>query len=182
MTLYRCMAMDPPWEERGGGRIKRGADRHYQLVPTRQLPRVIMESGVWRPAQSAHLWMWVTKNFLPDGLWLMGQLGFRYVTDFVWVKVKGGAVDLRDDDLQIGLGQYGRGAHELLLFGARGDAMVPAPKDRPVDVILAERTQHSAKPERAYQLIEGISPGPRLEMFARRPRAGWDVHGNEVAA
>ena len=31
--------MDPPWYETGGGKIKRGADRHYDLVKTPDLPR-----------------------------------------------------------------------------------------------------------------------------------------------
>jgi hypothetical protein len=28
---YRTIYIDPPWPERGGGKIKRGADRHYSL-------------------------------------------------------------------------------------------------------------------------------------------------------
>lgn len=26
---YKTIYMDPPWAEQGGGKIKRGADRHY---------------------------------------------------------------------------------------------------------------------------------------------------------
>lgn len=172
-ACYGTTSIDPPWMERGGGKIKRGADRHYQLVPTKQLPRLIMESGAWRPALNSHLWMWATKNFLPDALWLIEQLGFEYKTSVVWVKMRDGA-------LQIGLGQYTRGAHELLLLGTRGDAMVPKPEDRLPDVIFAPRTKHSVKPQEAYGLIERVSPAQRLEMFARQPRPGWDVWGNEV--
>lgn len=190
--------MDPPWPENGGGKIKRGADRHYATVPVKQLPKLILDSGVFTPAESAHLWMWATKNYLEGALWLMGQLGFRYVTDFVWVKLStkpvgmvsptGEAVSVLDVDavyvarhrLQIGLGQYSRGAHELLLFGTRGDAMVPAPEDRLPDVFFAERTEHSVKPAEAYEIIERVSPGPRLEMFARAARPGWDVWGSEA--
>lgn len=190
MTLYSCVQMDPPWMERGGGKIKRGADRHYPLVPTKKLPAVILGSGVFAPAPSAHLWMWATKNFLEDAFWLMGQLGFRYVTDFAWVKVRDGKLDVDDlldapkneADLQIGLGQYGRGAHELLLLGTRGAAMVPTPENRLPDVFFAERGRHSAKPEKAYRLIERVSPGPRLEMFARSGRDGWTAWGNEAPA
>jgi N6-adenosine-specific RNA methylase IME4 len=40
--------------------------------------------------------------------------------------------------------------------------------------------RHSEKPSRSFEIIEAVSPGPRLEMFARAPRAGWDVWGNEV--
>ena len=29
-------------------------------------------------------------------------------------------------------------------------------------------------------LVEQVSPGPYLELFARRKRIGWDVWGDEV--
>jgi N6-adenosine-specific RNA methylase IME4 len=31
-------------------------------------------------------------------------------------------------------------------------------------------------------MVEAVSPGPRLELFARRARPGWTVWGNEVEA
>ena len=31
---YRCVVIDPPWLERGAGKVKRGADRHYELLHT----------------------------------------------------------------------------------------------------------------------------------------------------
>lgn len=30
------------------------------------------------------------------------------------------------------------------------------------------------------EIVERVSPGPWLEMFARRRRVGWDVWGNEA--
>ena len=43
--MYQCILIDPPWLERGGGKIKRGADRHYALLKTRDMPQVIYQSG-----------------------------------------------------------------------------------------------------------------------------------------
>ena len=167
---YRCTAIDAPWNERGGGRIKRGADRHYGLLSTPDIIRVILQSGSWYPADNAHLWLWVTDNYLPDGLQVMSALGFRYIRTLVWFKV-------RNDKLQVGLGQYLRGSHELCLFGSRGKSMMP--KNKPLSVV-AERTVHSRKPDEAYSVIETVSPGPRLEMFARSPRPGWDTWGDQA--
>jgi N6-adenosine-specific RNA methylase IME4 len=183
---FACQLMDPPWLERGAGKIKRGADRHYPLMPVDQIHRVIMNSGCWRPAPDSHLWMWVTDNFLEDGLWLIKQLGHRYIRTFPWVKVRDDAAELdgltREDDeqLQLGLGQYARGAHELLLFAVKGHLPVPPPERRPKSVILAKRGRHSAKPEKSYRVIEAISPGPRVEFFCRTPRPGWTAWGNEI--
>lgn len=160
---YRCIAADPPWQEKGGSR---GADKHYQLLSTPEILRVMVQSPLWQPAPNAHLWLWCTANFLKDGIWLIEALGFRYVTFGVWVKPS------------IGIGQYLRLRQEPLLLGVRGRQHT---QDHGVDsVIEAPRGRHSEKPEEAYHRIERVSLGPRLEMFARSPRAGWDVWGNEV--
>lgn len=41
------------------------------------------------------------------------------------------------------------------------------------------RGAHSAKPEAFLDLVEQVSPGPYVELFARRDRLGWDTWGNE---
>jgi N6-adenosine-specific RNA methylase IME4 len=179
-SLYGCLVADPPWLERGGGKSKRGADRHYPLMPTDEIIKLVSESEpVGRLAADAHAWVWVTDNFLRDGLQLLDALGFRYVRTLAWVKLRAGegAPHVR---LQIGLGQYLRGAHEVALLGVRGAAMVPPPSRRRPSVVFAPRGEHSAKPQEAFDVFEAVSPGPRVEMFARAPRPGWAVWGNEV--
>lgn len=42
------------------------------------------------------------------------------------------------------------------------------------------RGRHSEKPEAFFDLVEQVSPGPYLELFARRQRLGWDTWGNEA--
>lgn len=170
MTRYACIAIDPPWAEHGGGKIKRGADRHYPLMRYPQIEAVVLghigHLGE-RVADNAHLWCWVTDNFLLDGLKLVGAMGFRYVRTMCWYKAGG-----------FGIGQYLRGKHELCLFGVRG--RLPAAARNQPSAFEAERGRHSEKPARAYEIIGAVSPGPRLEMFARTTRPGWDVWGNEV--
>ena len=181
IKLYKTIAMDPPWMERGGGKVKRGADRHYPLVPTAKLPDVIKGSGLYYPDldEGCSLWMWATANFLGDAIWLMRELGAQYVTNAVWVK-----------EGPPGLGQRFRMMHEHLLYGRIGYSVpVPPPANRLPSVVIAPRGRHSEKPAEAYRLIEthdahltrlGNTPH-RLEMFARVPRPGWDVWRNEVA-
>ena len=176
MTAFRTLLADPPWNESGGGKIKRGADRHYPLVKSRDLPRVIKDSGAFNPAPDAHLWLWATNTFLPDALALGSALGFDYKSNVCWAK-------MRDGRPQIGIGQYLRGAHELLLFFTRGRGQSPDVWIGHRDVrslIVAPRTRHSAKPVEAYELIERVSAAPRVELFARAPREGWSAWGNEI--
>jgi N6-adenosine-specific RNA methylase IME4 len=40
-----------------------------------------------------------------------------------------------------------------------------------------KRGKHSEKPPAALDLIEQVSPGPYVELFARRQRLGWDSWG-----
>lgn len=174
--IFRTVLADPPWLERGAGKVKRGADRHYPLLPTHDIPRVMQSAPQWHDvADGAHLYLWVTNNFLPDGLWVMSMLGFRYVTNLAWVKDRAG------------LGQYFRGKHELLLFGVRGSGFDVRTERRDLDTVIddptlygAPRGEHSAKPHLFHELIEQRSHGPYLEMFARTNRVGWSAWGNQA--
>ena len=47
--------------------------------------------------------------------------------------------------------------------------------------IIAPRTIHSEKPGKLMDEAELVSHPPRLEMFARRQRLGWDAWDNGVA-
>lgn len=185
VCAYRTIYADPPWLERGGGQIKRGADRHYALMSTADI--CALPVGSWG-APDAHAYVWVTNNFLPDGLRVLEAWGYRYVTKIDWFKGDVDdtlAVELMDDaDLQVGLGQYFRGVTESCLFGVRGRLPYRTREDgkraQGRTGFHAPRGEHSAKPETMRRMIELVSPGPRLELFARRPAAGWDLWGDEA--
>lgn len=177
MARWRTALVDPPWNERGAGKVKRGADRHYGLLKTSQIAPVIIGSGLWNPEDDAHLYLWTTTSHLRDSFEVIDSLGFRYVSNIVWMKN------------QVGIGQYFRGKHETLLFATkgRGFAVKTDRKDLP-SAVLADHVRdgggkriHSAKPESFYELIEARSKGPFAEFFARRPRAGWVSWGNDPA-
>lgn len=172
---YACLLMDPPWPERGG--CGRGADNHYPVVEVREMPRLILTSPAWRPAADAHVWMWATNTHLPEALWLLGTLGATYKTCATWVKRRWG------------LGQYLRQRTEHLLLGVIGNGLAlraSHTERRDVSNLIEEtfrlegRGTHSRKPPEAYDLIEAISPGPRVELFSRTERPGWDRWGRDA--
>lgn len=171
---YRCILMDPPWLERGGGKTQRGADRHYPLMKKEAILRTVLQSPVWAPDPAGcALFMWVTNTYLPDGLWLMEALDFRYITNLAWLK-RGNP----------GLGQWFRNRHELLLFGTSGKSPAThvrtARRDIPGGFLIKRPGRHSMKPETFSRVIEARTKGPRLEMFARNTQPGWASWGNEV--
>lgn len=180
--FYRTIMADPPWNEAGGGQIKRGADRHYPLMKTPEICALPVKS--WA-APDAHLYLWVTNNFLPDGLEVMKAWGFRYVTKIDWFKTYEVLEKIADDtDLCVGLGQYFRGCTESCLFGVRGAVeyrtLPNGKRAQGRTGFHAPRGEHSVKPEVFRSMVERVSHGAYLEMFARRAVPGWDLWGNQA--
>ena len=202
---FPAILLDPPWPENGGGKIKRGADRHYPTI--RRLGDIVVtirDAPVFRPAVDAHMYMCATNNYLPWALQIIAELGFRYITNFPWVKpVEPAPAHVEaytTKGRNFGVGQYARGCHELVLFAVRGtgynvcqvhppghpkagnrvtvrtDALVGVPRVLGPD----GKVIHSAKPDAVRELVELRSKGPYLEMFARSRRPGWTCWGNEV--
>lgn len=169
---YGVIVADPPWNETGGGRIKRGADRHYPLMKTPQIVALMRDE--WRlaarAADKSAAFIWVTNNYLPDGLEVLSALGFRYVTCLTWAKDR------------FGLGYYFRGQTEHVVFGVKGrwSTRPPGTSSTLIGGDLIKRGAHSVKPAALQDMIEQRFDGPYLEVFARRPREGWAALGNEV--
>lgn len=166
--------------ESGGGKIKRGADRHYSLMKTKDISALPISEIC---EENAHLYLWVTNNFLADGLQVMKDWGFRYVTNIAWIK--GDTVSENSFSLQkAGLGQYFRGRHELCLFGVKGRLPYKVNEQgkrlQGHSAFVAPRNGHSEKPQELMEMIEKVSYGPYIELFARKETIGWDSWGDEL--
>jgi len=126
-------------------------------------------------ADPSHLYLWVPNALLADGLAVMKAWGFTYKCNLVWYKIrKDGGPDGR------GVGFYFRNVTELLLFGVRGHMRTLKPGRRMVNIVSTRKREHSRKPDEFYRVIEKCSPGPRLELFARHHRDGWEQWGDEI--
>lgn len=171
-SKYRVIYADPPWPEYGGGKIKRGADRHYPLMSIASILRLGKSLQPYIADDGCHLYLWVTNTHLANGFLVMDAWGFRYKTTITWFKDR------------FGLGQYYRGQTEHCLFGVRGRLAYRitecGKRSQGVTAIHAPRTAHSEKPEEMRRMIEKVSYAPRLELFARGAAEGWDAWGNEV--
>lgn len=123
-------------------------------------------------ADNAHLYLWTTNSFLVEAHDVVSAWGFKQKTVLTWGKMKpNGTPSMK-------AGYYYRGATEHVLFCVRGRLRLAGP---PAPTLyLSPRLSHSVKPEWLYETAERQSPGPRLEMFARRARDGWDAWGNQA--
>jgi N6-adenosine-specific RNA methylase IME4 len=165
---YGVIYADPPWEfetysEKG---LDRAAANHYPTMPTNLIKALDVPSIA---ARHCVLFLWTTTPFLDQALEVMTAWGFEYKTNAVWDKV------------MCAHGFWFSGRHEQLLVGTRGNVPCPAEGTQWASVLVECRTQHSVKPVQAYELIESYFPNlPRIELFARRARPGWDVWGAEA--
>lgn len=173
---FATLLADPPW--RFVNRTGKIAPEHrrlsrYGTMTTDDIAQLPVASLA---AATSHLYLWVPNALLPDGLRVMAAWGFQYKSNIVWRKIrKDGGSDGR------GVGFYFRNVTELVLFGVRGkNARTLAPGRRQVNYLETRKREHSRKPDELYEIIEACSPGPRLELFSRGTRCGWDVWGNQA--
>jgi N6-adenosine-specific RNA methylase IME4 len=172
---YGTILADPPW--RFTNRTGKMAPEHRRLrrYRTMSLEEIVALPVAPLAREKSHLYLWVPNALLAEGLAVMKAWGFTYKTNLVWYKVrKDGGPDGR------GVGFYFRNVTELLLFGVRGSLRTLKPGRRQVNILLAQKGPHSCKPDGFYDIIEGCSPGPYLELFARFLRPGWCQWGDEL--
>lgn len=124
-------------------------------------------------AQNSALMMWATFPMLPEALALMAAWGFTYKSGGAW-----GKQSSTGRKLAFGTGYIFRSAAELLLVGMRGEPKWLSKSER--NLWLAPIREHSRKPDEIHAMVERMTPGPRLELFARQQRSGWVAWGNEV--
>ncbi len=158
-TIYA----DPPWlYDNQGTRAATG--NHYSGLTVEELCALPVR-GLAAP--DAHLHLWTTNAFLFECGRIFDAWGFEFRSSFVWVKP------------QMGIGNYWRNSHEILLTAVRGDAK--RFNDHSIKSWLeCDRGAHSAKPEQVRHFIERTSPGPFLELFGRSLAPGWAVWGNQI--
>jgi N6-adenosine-specific RNA methylase IME4 len=178
MNEYKTVYADPPWFENGGGKIIRGANAHYPLMKTIEIIK-LKDFVNSISEENCHLYLWVTNNFLEDGLTVMKEWGFKYKNKVEWLK---GDPETNCFE-KFGLGQYFRGITETCLFGVKGCLpykIIDGKRQQGKTAFFAKRGEHSEKPEKMRRIIETISYPAYIELFARKQSAGWDVWGNEV--
>jgi N6-adenosine-specific RNA methylase IME4 len=182
---YKTVMADPPWayddDLPGPGR---GSSSHYDTLHF----GTVMGMGPQIrkvTAPQAHLYLWTTNSFMQEALQVANAWGFDQKSIITWVKVQDepqGLPNERDHPVSVyerlGMGNYLRNTTEHILFcvkGRMGVDLNTAPTH-----FFAERTEHSAKPAKSYKLAEALSPEPRIDLFSRTSRSGWDVWGKET--
>ncbi len=189
MTLYRTIVADPPWPQNynGGGTRSGGtwSNRRYYKAgrtglgyPTMTVDAVCELAVSDLAADDAHLYLWIPDRFLiaGDGARVCAAWGFKPGRTLIWRKPN------------FGLGTFPRPQHEAVIIAKRGSLPFTVNNvgsvhnwNQVYELHQGVRSKkNSAKPDGLIDLVEQASPGPYLELFARRQRLGWDTWGDEA--
>jgi len=168
---FSTIVADPPWQQDTGAAFGAvGSEGHDPLdYFSMSLPDIsaLGEALGERLPDDAHLYLWTTNRYVEAAYQVARDWGFKPSVLLVWAKTPRG----------VGLGDAFKLTTEFVLFARRGslansDVTATTWFDWP-------RGRHSAKPDAFFGMVERMSPGPYLEMFARAARPGWTVWGNE---
>lgn len=183
MNGYRCIVVDPPWPQKTRGTLRgregwldaQGAslEMRYRTMPVADI--AALPVGGLADLDGAHLYLWATSRFLESALAVARAWGFRYSTTLVWARAPMGG----------GLGGAYGISTEFIVYARRGRL---AERERvrgtwfnwkrPYNHL--GKPMHSAKPHEFYAMAEQVGHAPRVELFARRARPGWDVWGDQA--
>ncbi|MDX2223585.1 MAG: MT-A70 family methyltransferase [Rhodospirillaceae bacterium] len=191
MGPYTVIYADPPWRfevwsgetavkaRKSGTGTNVAAGHHYNTMTFADIKALPVRD--WA-ADDAALFIWICWPMLPESLDVIAAWGFDYKTcAFSWMKARVNQIDMfRDDaDAAVGMGYWTRANSEVCLLATRG-----APKRISAGVrqgIIEPRREHSRKPDCVPERIVALMGDvPRLEMFARTRRPGWDAWGNQT--
>lgn len=179
---FRVLAIDPPWHFKSNSKANpgRNAQRHYACMSAAELAALPVGDLA---ADDCAAFLWITGPMLAIGAHLPLFKAWNFKPSgmaFVWVKLYPRATSLfiLKSDLTIGGGFTTRKNCEFVVLGKRGRSVRQNAGVH--EVIIEPRRDHSRKPEQFYERVEAYSAGPRLELFARQRRPGWQSWGNEV--
>uniref|UniRef100_A0A6M3JJM5 Putative methyltransferase n=1 Tax=viral metagenome TaxID=1070528 RepID=A0A6M3JJM5_9ZZZZ len=164
ITKYQTIVIDPPWPVKKIIRDERPNQGAFDY-PTMSIEEIVKLKISVLASDNCHIYLWTTHKFLPVAFLILEEWGFKYQCLLTWVK-------------NVGMTPFSwMYSTEHCLFGRKGS----------LDLLkLGERLdfngkvrEHSRKPEIFYELIKRVSPGPRIDIFSREKREGFDQFGNE---
>lgn len=197
---YSTVIADPPWNYEGKTPPWRSTSPPaYSLMTTadiRRLPVGELAAG------DAHLYLWAVLPMMAEAFSVVEAWGFTPDTMLTWCKPGVGlGAGFRGNTEHLIVGRRGfsyinptcancggrtRGSNKCYcpepVWRHKGEPVNEQPRRPFADIsegswFVAPRGAHSEKPSLFADLIERMSPGPYVELFARQPRLGWDSWG-----
>jgi len=149
---YHTVYADPPWSYDN--------PRWYDRMTLEEIKDIPVEKAT---GPDAHLWLWTTNTYLPRALEVVDAWGFTYRSMLTWEKNR------------VGTGWWLRNKSEHLIFAAKSKKLRRTPRSH-TTMLHAKWRKRNKKPDEVFDIIEDLSPGPWLELFATQEHPGWDCY------
>ncbi len=182
---WGTLLIDPPWpynQKLSGKKTRGGVEKHYSTMSLEEISLLPVPDII---AADAIVWLWTTNAHIHPAHHVLEDWGVTYKTMGTWTKRR------------FGLGYWLRGKTEHLLLAIQGhprtgyhgphgamaspwSTLIEGPALDDAFLMTGKWRGHSVKPRSSYEMIEAISPKPRLELFARKRRKGWEAWGDEL--
>lgn len=174
MFGFEIIYADPPWSfdnwsEKGEDR---NPNQHYDTMPWEEIAALPVGELASR---NCACFLWAIDPLLDKAFETLRRWGFRYATvGFTWVKLNPSG-----QGYAMGTGYYTRANPEICLLGMTGS--MPRLDAGVRQLVVEPRREHSRKPDRiADDIVRLFGDRPRIELFARTKRSGWEAWGNQV--
>lgn len=169
---YNIIYADPPWsynDKMEGNSFS--LDHEYETQSLEWIKSLPVQEI---SEKDCCLFLWATNPMLPSAIAVMESWGFRYKTlAFCWSKETTNLITVKN------LGRWTMGSVELCFLATKGKPKRICKDVR--QIVFDFRKKHSAKPpEVRDRIVKLMGDVPRIELFARERKAGWDAWGNEI--
>ena len=170
---FKTVVVDPPWTPK----LNKGFKFKSKAYPDRFYPTLSLEEicDIKPPlAKQSHVYIWCISQHVDWAYQVANSWEAEPIILWTWKKPG------------LGVGRFRCNTEHILVtrIGSRhGNPFGSGGRHKQATngtLFEWDRGRHSEKPDEFYQLVEKISPSPRLDMYARSEREGWYVWGNEV--
>lgn len=163
---YRTIIMDVPWPIEPMVLKKHQLSVPYKTMSLEEISRLPIPHLA---DDNCVLFFWTTQSFLPDSFPLLEKWGFKYYCCLTWDKVSGLTHQgvFRSTEFVL-LAYKGKLTESIKQIGKAIPCLFRESKGR-----------HSQKPEKFDNIVRLATYEPRLDMFARVRKLGFDSFGDD---
>lgn len=164
--VFRTIVIDPPWPMEKIQREVRPnqVEFDYTTMSIEEIKEFPLKKFV--SLDGCHVYMWTTQKFLQYSFAVFEAWGVKYQCLMTWVK-------------NVGFTPFSwMYSTEHVLYGTIGNLPLLR-KGLRLD-FNAKVREHSRKPDEFYEIVKRVSSEPRVDIFSREKRDGFEQYGYEV--
>ena len=162
---YKTIVIDPPYPINKIQRKVRPNQKEmdYKTMSIEEIKKFPIDNFA---DSNSWLFLWTINKYLETSFEIMKKWNYKFQRLLTWDKKNGMCL----------FGFHHR--TEFVLVGYRGKIDI-YPKQKAIPTIFQERSKnHSRKPDIFFELLQTM-PNPRISIFERYERKGFDAYGDQ---